>query len=62
MLANGVTGFRQMQGSDELLKQRRASTLPTTQAAPALLAMPGWILTPFNARNPQQQICHTPES
>jgi imidazolonepropionase-like amidohydrolase len=51
MLANGVTGFRQMQGSSDLLEQRRDGTLPLTLDAPALLAMPGQILTPLNARN-----------
>jgi imidazolonepropionase-like amidohydrolase len=49
MLANGVTGFRQMQGSDALLEMRRAGTLPLTLDAPALLALPGPLLTPFNA-------------
>jgi hypothetical protein len=49
MLADGVTGFRQMSGSPKLLKERREGTLPIGKAAPALLAMPGNILTPFNA-------------
>lgn len=49
MLANGVTGFSQLSGSPELLAQRRAGTLPIGPDAPALLAMPGTILTPFNA-------------
>ena len=51
MLADGVTGFRQMTGSPEFLKERRDGTLPIGKDAPALLAMPGSILTPFNARN-----------
>jgi hypothetical protein len=44
MLANGVTGFRQMAGSPELLANRAAgkSLLPTD--SPALLGMPGTIL------------------
>jgi hypothetical protein len=52
MLADGVTGFRQMTGSPEFLKERRDGTLPIGKDAPALLAMPGSILTPFNARSP----------
>jgi imidazolonepropionase-like amidohydrolase len=51
MLADGVTGFRQMTGSPEFLKERRDGTLPGGKDAPALLAMPGSILTPFNARS-----------
>lgn len=52
MLANGITGFRQMHGSDELLEERRTSRLPIGKDAPALLAMPGALLTPFNANDP----------
>jgi imidazolonepropionase-like amidohydrolase len=48
MLAYGVTGFRQMSGSDRLLKDRAAGTL-VPAGAPRLLAMPGTVLTPFNA-------------
>jgi hypothetical protein len=54
MLAEGVTGFRQMSGSPELLAQRRAGKLPLGKAAPALLAMPGDVLTPLNAGSLQQ--------
>lgn len=43
MLANGITGFRQMAGSPELLEQRRTGKLPNVAAAPELLAMPGAI-------------------
>ena len=44
MLANGVTGFRQMAGAPALLA-RRASGQPMMPAlAPALLAMPGTLL------------------
>jgi imidazolonepropionase-like amidohydrolase len=49
MLAEGVTGFRQMSGSPALLKKRRDHTLPIGPAAPALLETPGTILTPLNA-------------
>jgi imidazolonepropionase-like amidohydrolase len=48
MLADGVTGFRQMTGSPELLEERRDGTLPIGRDAPALLVMPGSLLTPFN--------------
>ncbi|HMN43034.1 MAG TPA: amidohydrolase family protein [Povalibacter sp.] len=49
MLAEGVTGFRQMSGSVRLLEQRRSQTLPISRLAPALLELPGDILTPLNA-------------
>ncbi|QKR99786.1 amidohydrolase family protein [Sphingomonas sp. CL5.1] len=52
MLAEGVTGFRQMSGSPALLAKRRAGTLPIGAAAPQLLQTPGAILTPFNAATP----------
>jgi hypothetical protein len=41
MLANGVTGFRQMAGADALLAARSDGTLPMTADSPALLANPG---------------------
>lgn len=56
MLAEGVTGFRQMQGSPELLEQRRAGTLPLGADAPELLAMPGTILTPVSAGSPEAAV------
>jgi imidazolonepropionase-like amidohydrolase len=49
MLADGVTGFRQMSGSPALLRERRTDTLPIGKEAPAVLELPGTILTPFNA-------------
>ena len=49
MLAHGVTGFRQMSGSETLLAQRRTGTLPLPVDSPALLAVPGALLTPLNA-------------
>ena len=52
MLAEGVTGFRQMSGSPALLAKRRAGTLPIGRAAPRLLETPGSILSPFNAGTP----------
>jgi imidazolonepropionase-like amidohydrolase len=49
MLANGITGFRQMAGSPELLDARRAGKLPGQPFAPEVLAMPGTIMTHVNA-------------
>ena len=49
MLAEGVTGFRQMSGSPERLAERRNGALPVGERAPAALEMPGTILTPLNA-------------
>src|SRR6202453_5356885 len=48
LLADGVTGFRQMTGSPDFLEERRNGTLPIGKDAPALLVMPGSLLTPFN--------------
>ncbi|WP_375402172.1 amidohydrolase family protein [uncultured Sphingomonas sp.] len=52
MLANGVTGFRQMSGSAALLQARRDGALPLSDTTPALLIMPGAVLTPGNAATP----------
>ena len=49
MLTNGITGFRQMSGSEELLRRRRTGTLNLPEHSPDLLAMPGAVLTPLNA-------------
>jgi imidazolonepropionase-like amidohydrolase len=51
MLANGVTGFRQMSGSPKLLRDRQEGRLPAPPGAPALLATPGSLLTPLNSAN-----------
>jgi hypothetical protein len=56
MLADGVTGFRQMTGSPDFLEERRNGTLPIGKDAPALLVMPGSILTPFNAGSPDSAV------
>ena len=53
MLAEGVTGFRQMSGSPERLAERRAGRLPIGEAAPALLETPGTVLTPLSAGSPE---------
>jgi hypothetical protein len=49
MLANGITGFRQMNGTPELLEARRLGKLMPGADAPELLEMAGEILTGANA-------------
>lgn len=49
MLAEGVTGMRQMAGTAQLLADRAGQRLPLDSFTPRLLAMPGEILTPFSA-------------
>jgi imidazolonepropionase-like amidohydrolase len=51
MLSNGITGFRQMSGSPELLKLRKEQGLGILDRQPALLGMPGSVLTPVNTHN-----------
>jgi imidazolonepropionase-like amidohydrolase len=52
MLANGITGWRQMTGTPELLEARKKGQLPLSDTTPELLIMSGDILTPFNAGTP----------
>ena len=54
MLANGITGFRQMSGSDVLLKLRSTDSLPIAPNQPALLAMPGDLLMPANTSSKEE--------
>lgn len=56
MLANGITGIRQMAGSPELLTKRKQGALITTRDSPELLALPGSILLRSNAGTPQAAI------
>ena len=56
MLACGITGFRQMGGSDELLAERRAGRLELPPDSPGLLATPGEVLTPANAGTSEMAI------
>ena len=44
MLANGITGFRQMAGSPELLASRRSGNTLLPANSPGLLALPGSLL------------------
>ncbi len=53
LLANGITGFRQMSGSAELLKEWRSGAFTSSTNEPALLTMPGDIMTPMNAPTPE---------
>ncbi|MBW4082615.1 amidohydrolase family protein [Paenibacillus sp. S150] len=53
LLANGVTGFRQMSGSAGQLKEWRSGAFTSSSEEPALLAMPGDVLTPINAPTPK---------
>jgi hypothetical protein len=50
MLAQGVTGMRQMEGSPTLLRNRAEDRLGLSEYAPRLLHMPGALLLPFNAQ------------
>jgi hypothetical protein len=52
MLANGITGFRQMNGSARQLAERTAGRLNLPTDSPALLALTGDLLTPSNAGTP----------
>jgi hypothetical protein len=52
MLAFGITGYRQMSGTPELLRRRRQLALTTDDQVPGLLATPGSVLTPINAGKP----------
>ncbi|MEU0562011.1 amidohydrolase family protein [Dactylosporangium sp. NPDC006015] len=54
MLAHGITGFRQMHGDLGLLRARAAGELRLPAAAPALLAMPGPLLTMLNTGTAEQ--------
>jgi imidazolonepropionase-like amidohydrolase len=56
MLTEGITGFRQMSGSEDMLKKRRDHTLPVGKQAPAVLEMPGSVLTPLIAHSVEQML------
>jgi hypothetical protein len=49
MLAQGITGVRQMEGSAALLRNRAENRLGLNETAPRLLGLPGELLLPFNA-------------
>lgn len=56
LFAHGVTGFRGMAGTDELLKRRRDATLNLPAQSPALLATAGPLLTAMNAPTPDAAV------
>jgi len=56
MLAYGITGFRQMSGSDALLGARKNGTLPVGTGMPRLLELPGDVLSPANGASVRQAI------
>ena len=53
MLANGITAIRQMDGTADLLEERREGRLFESTFAPKLLAMPGPVLLTTNAFSPE---------
>jgi imidazolonepropionase-like amidohydrolase len=54
MLAEGVTGIRQMLGTPTMLRNRAEQRLALNEHAPRLLQMPGALLLPFNAATPEE--------
>ncbi|HEY5319388.1 MAG TPA: amidohydrolase family protein [Galbitalea sp.] len=56
MLANGITGFRQMNGSAKQLAQRAAGQLNLPADSPALVALTGDLLMPGNAGSPEAAV------
>lgn len=56
LLANGITGFRQMSGSYELLQEWHSGAFNQSTDRPALLTMPGDVLTPINAPTPKTAV------
>lgn len=53
LLAYGITGFRQMNGSYELLKEWHSGAFTSSTDQPTLLTMPGDVLTPIIAPTPK---------
>ena len=53
MLAYGITGIRQMAGSTELLRRRKAGSLGMGEHAPELLSLCGDLLLPLTAPTPE---------
>jgi hypothetical protein len=56
MLAHGITGFRQMSGSDALLRARENGTLAIDGCMPGLLELPGDVLSPGNGATVEQAV------
>ncbi|MBV9119686.1 MAG: hypothetical protein JOZ39_03180, partial [Chloroflexi bacterium] len=56
LLANGITGFRQLSGTPADLQARREGTLMPPPPAPELLDMPGEVLTPMLVPTPEAAV------
>jgi hypothetical protein len=56
MLAHGITGYRQMSGTPQLLRRRQEYASTADGQAPKLLATPGSVLTPINAGKPDMAV------
>jgi predicted amidohydrolase len=56
MLSTGITGFRQMSGSEELLRRRAAGEIKPFADAPEVLIMPGEVLIGQIANTPEMTI------
>ncbi|GAB2450870.1 hypothetical protein HD599_002326 [Conyzicola lurida] len=56
MLVHGITGFRQMSGSDALLDARRNGALPIGAGMPRLLELPAEVLSPGNGGTVEQAV------
>lgn len=56
MLANGITGYRQMSGTPEQLENRRQGKYAASADTPELLVTPGTILTRENAGSPEAAV------
>lgn len=56
MLAHGITGFRQMAASPEILRLRRDKRLDLGERSPELLALPGSLLMPMTAGTPDKAV------
>ena len=56
MVAHGISGFRQMSGSMDLLRRRTAGQLGLPGVAPDLREMPGPLMTPLNGGTSEQAV------
>ncbi len=52
MLSFGITGYRQMAGSRDLLRRRKSGAFGDSADTPRLFGLPGDVLTPLNAGSP----------
>lgn len=54
MVAHGISGFRQMSGSRDLLRRRTDGDLPLPEISPELRELPGSVMTPLNGGTEKQ--------